>query len=45
MTLPEAMEVLKNHQIWRKGADITPTDPKQLTEALDIVIQLVESLN
>lgn len=45
MTLLQAIEILSNHQKWRKGADIPPTDPKQLTEALDIAINILIHLN
>ena len=31
MTLLEAIEILSNHQKWRKGANTPATDPKQLT--------------
>jgi hypothetical protein len=42
MTLKEAIEVLSQHQKWRKGDDSQPmTDPKELTEALDIAIYLL----
>ena len=45
MTLLEAIEILSNHQKWRKGADAPATDPKQLTEALDIAINILIHLN
>ena len=45
MTLLEAIEILSNHQKWRKGANTPATDPKQLTEALDIAINILTHLN
>ena len=44
MTLLEAIEILSNHQKWRKGADTPATDPKQLTEALEIAISALEKV-
>lgn len=45
MTLPEAIHILKDHQNWRLGKHDNPTDPKQLTEALEIAIRLLTQLN
>ena len=45
MTLLQAIEILSNHQKWRKGADTSATDPKKLTEALDIAITILTHLN
>ena len=45
MTLLEAIEILSNHQKWRKGVDTPATDPKQLTEALEIAINILTHLN
>ena len=45
MRLLEAIEILSNHQKWRKGANAPATDPKQLTEALDIAINILTHLN
>lgn len=44
MTLHEAIKILKDHQIWRLGADAKPTEPKELTEALDVAINILERL-
>jgi hypothetical protein len=33
-----ALEVLKRHQEWRLGGDGKPTDPKQLTLAVDTAV-------
>jgi len=45
MTLQTAIEILSTHNLWRKGADIPPTDPKELTEALEIAINILTHLN
>jgi len=44
MTLKEAIKVLEDHNIWRLGADTEPTEPKKLTEALEIAIHLLKQL-
>jgi hypothetical protein len=44
MTLNQAIKVLKHHQKWRKGADIKPTEPRELTEALEIAINKLETI-
>lgn len=44
MKLTEAIKVLEDHQIWRLGADTPPTDPKLLTEAIDIALHLLKNL-
>lgn len=45
MTLTEAIQVLEEHNIWRNGAETPPTDPKQLTEALEIAINILKNLD
>ena len=45
MTLLQAIERVSKHQKWRIGADTPATDPKQLTEALDIAINILIHLN
>lgn len=42
MTISEAIEVLKVHNEWRNGGDI-PTDRKEVTEALDKAIEVMEA--
>lgn len=44
MKLPKAIKILKEHQEWRLGSDTKPTDPKQLTQALEVAINLLEQL-
>lgn len=38
MTVQEALIILTTHQQWRQGADIEMTEPKVITEALDVVL-------
>lgn len=45
MTLTEAIQILIDHQMWRLGSDTEPTNPKQLTEALNIAIRVLTQLN
>lgn len=44
MKLQKAIEVLKHNNAWRKGAEIKMTDSKELTEAIDIAINILENL-
>lgn len=44
MKLSKAIKILKEHQEWRLGADTKPTDPKQLTQALEVAISILEQL-
>ena len=44
MTLSQAIKVLEKHNQWRKGADIPPTHPAELTEALDIALHQLKQL-
>ena len=39
MKLQEAISILKIHQQWRLGADIVMIEPKELTEALDVLLK------
>ena len=38
----EAIELLKKHQDWKKGESDVPTDPAELTAAIDVVIRNYE---
>lgn len=42
MKLSEAISILKIHQQWRLGADIVMIEPKDLTKAMNIIIELVD---
>ena len=37
MNLEKAVQVLKVHNIWRRGANTEPTNPKELGIAIDII--------
>lgn len=39
MKIEDAIAILKQHNEWRRGADISMTDPKILGEAIDTVIE------
>lgn len=45
MNLLEAIKILEEHNTWRKGAETPPTDPKKLTEALEIAINILKHIN
>lgn len=38
MTLNKAVSILKIHQEWRKGADIVMIEPRELSEAIDMIL-------
>jgi hypothetical protein len=42
MILSEAISILRIHQQWRLGADIVMIEPKELTEAMNIIIELID---
>lgn len=44
MNLHEAVIVLKEHNGWRKGEHDRAPHPKELTEALEIAIKLLEPM-
>jgi hypothetical protein len=39
MNLTKALNILRHHQLWRLGDEITQLEPNQLTEAINVVIQ------
>ena len=39
MGLKEAINILKTHQEWRLGSDISMIEPKELTEAINIILE------
>jgi hypothetical protein len=43
MTKKEAVEILKNHNKWRKGEDVQPYSPSVLSEAIDTVTEAIVS--
>ena len=44
MTLKEAIKELEYYQKWRKGADMPQPEPKKVSEALDIAINLMKQM-
>lgn len=43
MKLQKVIEVLKYHNKWREGTEIEMTDPKELSEAIDVAVHLLGS--
>lgn len=39
MTNQEAAEILFNHNIWRRGADVPQTDSRKLGEAIEVAVK------
>ena len=43
MKLSKAIKILKKHQQWRLGAEQSkPTEPRKLTEAINLVLYALE---
>ena len=42
MNISEAISILKIHQEWRLGTDIISIEPKELTEAMQTIIDLLD---
>ena len=42
MTLPEAIQILKTHNVWRRGAETGQANPTQLGIAIDTVVDEYE---
>ena len=42
MSLKQAIQILKTHNKWRRGADIEATNPTLLGEAIDCIIMEFE---
>ena len=38
MTYQEATNILRHHQLWRLGEEISMLEPKVLTQAIDIIL-------
>lgn len=39
MNLTEALNLLRHYQLWRLGEEITELNPKQITEAINVILQ------
>jgi len=44
MTLKEAIEILRKHNEWRRGADVEMISPKKVGEAIDVIIAHYDNL-
>ena len=38
MKVTEALNILRQHQLWRLGEEITQLEPKVLTQAIDVIL-------
>jgi hypothetical protein len=45
MKLKHAIEVLEHHQRWRKGEEIEMILPSILSEAIDVILDELKSIN
>ena len=39
ITLPEAVEILKTHNEWRRGAEIDMLEPRLIGIAIDVILE------
>lgn len=44
MKIDKAVQVLRKHNEWRKGAEIPQLDPHEIGDAIDTVCNFVESI-
>lgn len=42
MTLPEAIQILKTHNEWRRGAEIDMLEPRLIGIAIDVILENLE---
>lgn len=45
MKIKEAIQILKLHNVWRRGAKVVMIAPKELGEAMDTIISHYEGSN
>jgi len=45
MNLEQAIKTLEHYQKWRLGADLDQPKPKDITEAIDIAINILKPMN
>jgi hypothetical protein len=38
MTLTKALNILRHHQLWRLGEEISQLEPKVITQAIDVIL-------
>jgi len=44
MNLEEAVKTLQYYQRWRLGAELDQPNPKDITEAIDVAINILKNL-
>ena len=44
MNIKEAIDILEQHNVWRRGADIPQQDVVILGEAIDLVVNYVKNI-
>ena len=44
MTYQEAVNILRHHQLWRLGDEISMLKPKVITEAIDTILKQQDSI-
>ena len=42
MTLPEAIQILKTHNEWRRGAEIDMLEPQSIGIAIDVILEYLK---
>lgn len=42
MTTQQALDILKHHNIWRRGADIQMQSPAEIGEAIDKAVEVLQ---
>jgi hypothetical protein len=42
MTTQQALDILKRHNIWRRGADIQMQSPAEIGEAIDKAVEVLQ---
>lgn len=42
MTAEQALEILIEHQAWRRGAEIPMQEPRIIGEAIDVAIEILK---
>lgn len=42
MNIKEANEILKRHNLWRRGVEIEMENPTNLGEAIDVITKFVD---
>ena len=44
MNIKEAVDILEQHNVWRRGADIPQQNATVLGEAIDLVVNYVKNI-